>query len=208
MEEDEYSSGAEEVQDVVERPKKKMVAIRTPPEEREEEETGKPKQKRKVSEEARKVMLANLEKARATRAANRRNVTKYPKHKRDRALEMYQKDVESKAQEKLRLLAEETLRKKEEEKELEQFRKWKANQGKEGRQDRVPPRTSRKKTPVPKSSKKGKISKVSSSKNSASLVGKGSKKDMDPVQSAEETPMQYAPYYSISTGWNIDDFLG
>lgn len=111
----------------------------------------KPRQKRQVSEAARKVMLENLAKAREVRAAKRRNVTKYPKHKRERAVQMYQQDVESAADRKVRLLAEEMLKKKEEEKEIEQFRKWKATMSQEQKSE--PPKPDlqkRKKTPVPK----------------------------------------------------------
>jgi len=182
-------------------------------------EDSKKKQKRNVSAEARRVMLENLAKARAVAAANRSNtrqgfinVKKYPKHKRSRAEEMYIEDVKAKAEEKLRLLAEETLRKKEEEKEFQDFKRWKESQSHYSappppKEDKVPQRTTRKKTPVPKPKKpKSSASNKISSTRSAQCAPEDSRSD-DGV--SEERPIlaQY-PYRLTRTTFNIDDYLG
>ena len=68
-------------------------------------------------------MLENLEKARVAKAANRKNVTKYPVKKRERAVEMYKEDIETKAnalaEKKARELAEKLIREEKEREELE-----------------------------------------------------------------------------------------
>ncbi|KAJ3024102.1 hypothetical protein HDV00_001008 [Rhizophlyctis rosea] len=111
-----------------------------------------PKKKRQVSAEAKAKMLENLQKAREAKAANRKNVTKYPKNKRERAVEMYNLDITAKAEalaaEKAEKLAEELIRKKEQEAELEQFRIWKTQQ--QTQQQTEEKRSTKKKATPPK----------------------------------------------------------
>ncbi|KAJ3028973.1 hypothetical protein HDV00_009894 [Rhizophlyctis rosea] len=87
-----------------------------------------PKKKRQISPEQKKVMMENLAKAREARAANRVNLSKYPKEKRARTKELYEADIEKKAEEKARKLAQELLEKEKQEAELLEFRKWKEEQ--------------------------------------------------------------------------------
>ena len=179
------------------------------------------KKKRQISPEARKTMLANLEKAREARAANRANITKYPKEKRDRAKQMYQEDVERKAEEKARLIAEEILSKKEQERELEEYRQWKkksqSSQSLEEEPEVVAPKPKAKPKPKPKPKQPSAKSAAAPSKSTKSKPKK--EKEREPSEERDEYLMQ-PPTYPLSYltrggygsygggGFNIDDFLG
>ena len=152
-----------------------------------------PKKKRQISPEAKKKMLANLEKARKTRAANK--LTKYPVAKRERAKEMYEEDVAKEAERKAKELAKKMLEEEKQKAELEEFRKWKSGQSEE-----VKEAPKKKKVAAPKKP-------VAQKKAPAKPVAKKSAKkkvyfDSEP-EPEEEQNYSYYPQSSFS----IDDYL-
>ncbi|KAJ3029111.1 hypothetical protein HDV00_009779 [Rhizophlyctis rosea] len=169
-----------------------------------------PKKKRQVSPEQKAKMLENLAKARETRAANRRNVTKYPKAKRERAQELYQEDIDKKAAEKARLLAEELIKKRQQEEELEEYRRWKQEQ-----QEKTKEREAPEEKPVAKKKPAPKKKETSSKSSSAKIAGNPSKKSSRKTSTKQEVDQQpeeqdlYSLYSNNVSygGFNIDDFL-
>ena len=188
-----------------------------PIEETQQQQETTTKKKRQVSPEQKANMLEILEKTRFARAANQKNVTKYPKAKRERAQEMYQVDIEKKAEGKARLLAEELLRKKEEQAELEQFRKWKQSQSqskepKESLPEEPEPKPKKKpskKTPeIPKKTLQQPSAKNAPKTSKSSATRKKSTKGQQ--EQEMETPLYTLSddYYGSSQAtFNIDDFL-
>lgn len=133
MEQDEYSTNSEPQE---EKPARKVqtgirsIPVKVVDEEEPSQEEPMPtkRKKRVISPEAKEIMLENLRKAREAKAKKLRRISQYPKEKRDRAVQMNEAAIERRAQEKLEKLAEETLRRKEEEKELTEYRIWKQQQ--------------------------------------------------------------------------------
>ena len=179
------------------------------------------KKKRVVSPEQKAKMMENLEKARLARAANRKNVTKYPKAKRERAQQMYQEDIEKKAEERAKQLTKELLEKEKQEQELAEYRKWKASQQTSGSQDRDPGSLSgQSPQESPPVKKKSVTKKASSQPKKAPTSAKGAKTEPAKRKAKPKNPVQYeedqdeSQSYSIQGdynysqgGWNIDDFL-
>lgn len=167
-----------------------------------------PKKKRQISPEQKAKMLENLQKARETRAANRKNVTKYPKAKRERAQQMYQEDIDKKAAEKARVLAEELLKKRQEEEELEEYRRWKQEQQekpKEGEEPVVKKKTApKRKETSSKSSTTAKTAKNQSQKKPSRKAS--TKLEVDPQPEEQDQYSLYSNNVSYG-GFNIDDFL-
>ncbi|MCU1500633.1 MAG: hypothetical protein JWM47_4586 [Acidimicrobiales bacterium] len=185
--EEEYSDIEEQFQETDQGEEEEQTGIRTPP---------KPKQKRKVSAEAKAVMLANLEKA---RAAKRANVTKYPVKKRPRAIEMYEADVAKAAEEKARLLAEELLQKKEKEREFQELKKWKESHESQSQQQEPKPK---RKAAVKKTASSVAPAKSASTK-STMKKGKSQKKE-ELSETESESVEQGSP--PARYGWNSIDF--
>lgn len=83
-----------------------------------------PKRKRQMSEAGRKALQANLAKAREKLKEIRgpsipgAEIKRYPQKKRERAMEMYKETVNAEVQK--------ILKQKEQETEMEEFRKWKS----------------------------------------------------------------------------------
>jgi hypothetical protein len=101
------------------------------------------KRKRTVSDAARQANLENLKKAHAKRAELKRQraaeldrgngatplpvrITKYPRGARDRAQQMFDDSVKTKAKDVAKSMVDELLAEREREKELEEFRAWKS----------------------------------------------------------------------------------
>ncbi|KAJ3278445.1 hypothetical protein HK104_002330 [Borealophlyctis nickersoniae] len=161
-----------------------------------------PQQKKKsvISDEAKKVMLANLAKARE--AKKLRDVNKYPKEKRARAVDMNKQILEDLAKEKAR----ELIEKERQEKELEDFRKWKEEQ-KRNTDDKN--KDTPVKKPKPKKSKvdMGTTTKITvPSANKKSLRGR--KGATQPVPEEEEQFLSHLTSQIFASNFfNIDDFV-
>lgn len=211
MDGDEYSSECEEQPQGAEAPavRNKQTGIRTIEEVDETEE--KPKKKRNISEAARKTMIANLAKARAALAAKKereakaRRISQYPKSKRNRAKEMMEEDIQREADRKLRLLAEETLRKKKEEEEFLEFKKWRESVG-NGKTSPPPPPPP---PPPPKKAKtKGKKSVPFADVHQNNKIAPKPRRKSENSQPAQIRD-EAVPWFSTRTAsFNIDDFIG
>ncbi|KAJ3281090.1 hypothetical protein HK104_000222 [Borealophlyctis nickersoniae] len=152
--------------------------------------------KKHVSEQAKKVMLENLAKAREVKA-KMKNVNKYPKEKRARAEEMNAQLLEDLAKQK----ALELIEKERQEKELEDFRRWK-EEGKLNEDTAIKAtKATKPKAKKPASSAPKKPPTV---KNVAKRL---SKKTVQPVY--DEEPEQFSSPFTnqIFPSFNIDDFL-
>ncbi|KAJ3030389.1 hypothetical protein HDV00_008953 [Rhizophlyctis rosea] len=180
------------------------------------------KKKRVISPEAEAKMLENLARAREQRNINRTNTTKYPKgKKRERAKEMYEADINAKAEEKAKKLAEELIAKKQQEEELSEFRKWKESQTEkpadtepESEPETKPKKKTTKKAEEPKkatkkavSAKPAKPAKAPSAKSPKTPKAKVQKRSTQPAESQEPSWSNSTDIYG-SSGFNIDDFLG
>ncbi|KAJ3024495.1 hypothetical protein HDV00_000911 [Rhizophlyctis rosea] len=183
-----------------------------------EQEAPPAKKKRTISPEQKAKMMENLQKAREARAANRRNVTKYPLKKRERTMELYAADIEKKAEQKAHKLAEELLQKKEQEKELEEYRQWKQSQqekAQEGEEEEEgkPSKEKKKATAKAKQVSAKPAAKRSTSSQSKATPTRKKKASQKPLSDSDE---QNASSYSnnedygychSTAGWSIDDFL-
>lgn len=84
------------------------------------------KPRRQYTEAERKAHEESLAKARAARAANRVNSVKWPIKNRQRCKELYEQDVEKRADEKVKELAEKFAMEKQEREEFERWKQFKA----------------------------------------------------------------------------------
>lgn len=115
-------------------------------------ESGKKKSGRAVMTEQK---LLNLEKARAARKANL-EAKKYSKDKRGRAEERIEEEVKRRAREEAEKLADELIKKREQEKELAEYRAWKKAQAEEvnkEKKDADTPKSKKKAAPAKAKSK-------------------------------------------------------
>ena len=155
-----------------------------------------PKKKRVISPEAKKKMLANLDKARKARAANK--LSKYPVAKRERAKEMYQEDVAKEAERKAKELAKKMLEEEKQKAELEEFRKWKSTVSEKVEE---PP----KKTAPKKTEKKKTAPKKTPAKQPAEKKSTKKRVYFDDEPEVEEA-FSYYPQIQQNS-FNIDDYL-
>ncbi|KAJ3051750.1 hypothetical protein HK097_007238 [Rhizophlyctis rosea] len=158
------------------------------------------KKKRVISPEAKKVMLENLAKAREAKKKELKNptvrLTKYPKEKRERAKEMYEEDIEKKAEAKAKELAFKLLKEEREKEEMEAFQAWKESQ-----KSAPEPRTKKKAATKPKPKAKA----ATKPKAPPKKVVK-----RKVVEEEEEDFDRYAEYAGGSMsfgGINMDDYL-
>ena len=166
-----------------------------------------PKKKRVVSPEQKKKMMENLEKAREKRAMNRANLAKYPKEKRERTKELYEADIEKKAEIKAQKLAEELLRKKEQEKELEEYRKWKESQGKDNEETLVDEKPTKKKVAKTETPKKSVSAKPATKSSKSSTPRKKATRTQEQPEQTDGYQSNSIEYYDSQASFNIDDFL-
>lgn len=164
------------------------------------------KKKRVISPEAKKVMLENLAKAREAKKKELKNpgvrLSKYPKEKRERAKEMYEEDVDRKAEEKAKELAQKLIEEEKQKQVMEEFKAWKESQ-KHAKESTPAP--SKKKAP-PKAAKAAPKA-VKKPKTPAKKVVK---RRLVEEESEDEGYFDPSPAYGghISYGGvSIDDFL-
>jgi len=165
-----------------------------------------PKKKRVVSPEQKKKMMENLEKAREKRAMNRANLAKYPKEKRERTKELYEADIEKKAEIKAQKLAEELLRKKEQEKELEEYRKWK-EQSKNNEEKLPDEKPTKKKVAKTEAPKKSVSAKPATKSSKSSTPRKKATRTQEQPEQTDGYQSNSIEYYDSQASFNIDDFL-
>lgn len=136
---------------------------------------------------------ANLEKARAVKRAN---ITKRPLEKRKRAEELHQLDIDKAASEKAKALAEDIIKSREQEKELEEYRKWKKEIG------------DSKEIAPEKEKKKQNLKQVPSKKEPVKVKKPRKPPSQNTTQSQDEMPKEGTTSFLTATShYQFDDFL-
>lgn len=163
------------------------------------------KKKRQMSTEAKAKCMENLQKAREQRAANRANLTKYPKAKRDRAKEMYEADIAKKSEEKARALAEKIIEDQKTKEELAAFRRWKEEQKASA--------NSSSDVQTPPKKRATKRASAQDAENASASTGRGRKSQPQAkprkrqAATAHPEPADPTSSYLSSRSYNFDDYL-